>query len=95
MLVTIELPRPLWNLADGRQTMQYEAETVGTALRQLTEQYPALRPHLEDEGGYLRETVEVTLDGADIEARLDLLTPLQDGAVIAIVPVIRGGKGRR
>ncbi len=91
MQVTIELPRPLWKLADGERVLECCGDTVGSALEGLLRQHPALSIHLRDDNGLLREAVEVTLDGADSGAKLGLRTPLHDGAVIAILPVIQGG----
>lgn len=56
-MVEVVLWASLRRLADDRESVEVDAETVKDVLKGLVEQYPALRPHLLDRG------VSVSVDG--------------------------------
>ncbi len=88
MSVTVVLPRPLWTLTGGQTSVQVEDCTAGEVLDALVRRFPALRPHLFDNGN-LRQTVGLYLGEYHLERGLD--TPTPEGSVFTVVPVIAGG----
>lgn len=90
-VVRVRLPEPLRDFVDGAPLVEVEADSVGAALRRLTERSPQLRVRLYADDGSLREFVNVFV-GADEVRELDgLRTRLEDGAELSIIPSIAGG----
>ena len=63
----------------------------GQALKELTDQYPALHPHLFSEEGELRAFVNLFLNDEDIRHLQGQATPLKEGDRLMILPSIAGG----
>lgn len=92
MAVTIIIPTPLRQFADGRTEIEVEqTSTAGDALESLTTKYPGLRRHLYTDQNVLRNFVNVYVGDEDIRHLEGDKTPLADGAIITIVPSIAGG----
>lgn len=90
--VTMLIPIPLRDHADGKDRVELVAATVGDALEKLTARYPHLKRHLFADDGSLRRFVNVYLNDADIRY-LDEgnRARLEEGDEIRIVPSIAGG----
>lgn len=90
--VTVLIPIPLRDQADGKERVELVAATVGDALELLTARHPGLKRHLFDDDGRLRRFVNVYLNDADIRY-LDEgnRARLEEGDEIRIVPSIAGG----
>ncbi|MBA3633537.1 MAG: molybdopterin-synthase adenylyltransferase MoeB [Acidobacteria bacterium] len=91
MAVTIVIPTPLRQFADGNTEIEVEAATAGEALDQLTTQFADLRKHLFNEQDALRNFVNVYVGDEDIRHLDGAATPLKDGETLMIVPSIAGG----
>src|SRR5262245_3501209 len=91
MPVTISIPAPLRQFADGQSQIVVEAKTAGEALDRLTSTYISLRRHLFNEQNKLRNFVNVYLNDEDIRHASGPETPVKDGDTIMIVPSIAGG----
>ena len=91
MAITTRIPSPLRTYTDGVDTMAFEAETVGSALNQLTARAPGIDQRLFKEPGKLNRFVNIYVNDEDIRFLQNLDTPLKDGDVISIVPAIAGG----
>ena len=91
MPVTISIPAPLRQFADGQSQIVVEAKTAGEALERLTSTYISLRRHLFNEQNALRNFVNVYLNDEDIRHVAGTETPVKDGDTIMIVPSIAGG----
>jgi molybdopterin/thiamine biosynthesis adenylyltransferase/rhodanese-related sulfurtransferase/molybdopterin converting factor small subunit len=91
MPVTISIPAPLRQFADGKSQIVVEAKTAGEALERLTSTYISLRRHLFNEQNVLRNFVNVYLNDEDIRHASGPETPVKDGDTIMIVPSIAGG----
>ncbi len=91
MPVTIAIPAPLRQFADGQSQIVVEAKTAGEALERLTSTYISLRRHLFNEQNALRNFVNVYLNDEDIRHASGPETPVKDGDTIMIVPSIAGG----
>lgn len=91
MAVTIVIPTPLRQFAGGKSEIEVEATTAGEALEKLTTEHAELRKHLYNDGGNLRNFVNVYVGAEDIRDLDDLETEVKDGGEILIVPSIAGG----
>lgn len=95
MAVTIRIPTALRKLADGNETVQTEAGTVGDVLGALKSSHPSLAEQLVDESGKVRRFVNLFANDEDIRFLDDLDTTLADGDELSIVPAIAGGRQAR
>ena len=88
---TLRIPTPLRPYAEGVSQIELDAENVEQALKELTDQYPALHPHLFSEKGELRAFVNLFLNDEDIRHLQGQATPLKEGDRLMILPSIAGG----
>lgn len=92
MSVKVLIPTPLRPYAGRRDSVEFEARTVGEALGRLTSQYADLRKHLYTDEGKIRSFVNVYVNDEDIRYLEKERTRIQDGDTISIVPSIAGGR---
>jgi len=92
-MATIRLPTPLRPYADGLKEVDSGADSVLEALRELTQRYPALAPHLLKSDGRLRPYINVFVNDQDIRGLNGEATELQPQDRVMIVPSIAGGSG--
>ena len=93
MGVTIVIPTPLRQFADGKSEVEVNAATAGDALRELTTEHAELRKHLYNEQDKLRNFINVYVGDEDIRHLEGPATSVRDGETIMIVPSIAGGSG--
>ena len=91
MAVTIVIPTPLRQFAGGSSEIEVEAATAGEALEKLTATHGDLKKHLYNDGGNLRNFVNVYVGDEDIRDLDGLNTQVKSGGEILIVPSIAGG----
>ncbi len=91
MPVTITIPTPLRQFADGQSEIQIDARTAGEALDKLTSTHSELRRHLFNDQNALRNFVNVYVNDEDIRHANGPDTPVKEGDTILIVPSIAGG----
>ncbi|HQU82143.1 MAG TPA: molybdopterin-synthase adenylyltransferase MoeB [Pyrinomonadaceae bacterium] len=91
MAVTIVIPTPLRQFAGGQTEIGVEASTAGEALEKLTAQFADLKKHLYNDGGSLRNFINVYVGDEDIRDLDNLETEVKNGDEILIVPSIAGG----
>jgi molybdopterin converting factor small subunit len=91
MAVKMEIPTALRQFAGKQASVEFNAGTVGDALKQLTGTYADLRKHLYTEDGRIRSFVNIYLNDEDIRYLQKENTPTKDGDTISIVPSIAGG----
>jgi sulfur-carrier protein adenylyltransferase/sulfurtransferase len=91
MAVTIVIPTPLRQFAGGKSEIEIEARTAGEALEKLTATHADLKKHLYNDGGNLRNFVNVYVGDEDIRDLDGLETEVKNGGEILIVPSIAGG----
>jgi len=88
----VELKGPLASLT-GEEKLSLELDEgadVLTAIRALCERYPELSPVIFDaETGDPRTSFLILLDGKDVDVLSGLATPLAEGQVLTLVPLIR------
>ena len=90
MPITIHLPTPMRQHADGAASVQVAASNVQTALAALGEKHPALTQRIFD-NGQVRRFVNIYLNNEDIRYLDNLATPVKDGDELAIIPAVAGG----
>ena len=90
-MITIRIPTPLRQYAEGEKEVEVQGGTIGEALSDLADQYPAMKSHLYDEGGSLRPYVNVFLNQEDARHLQGADSPIQAGDRLMIVPSIAGG----
>ncbi|RME92646.1 MAG: MoaD/ThiS family protein [Candidatus Hydrogenedentota bacterium] len=87
----IKIPSQLRPQTDGQDSVQVEGSTVGEAVKNLAEKYPALKDRLFDEKGELRRYINIYLGDEDIRFLDNLETSLEENSELALVPAIAGG----
>lgn len=90
MQAKIKLPTPLRRHAEQAKTVEVNADSVGAALAQLVEAYPAMEGSIYDDAGKLKPFVRVFVGDRDIADLAGTATGLGDGDVISIVPPVAG-----
>jgi molybdopterin converting factor small subunit len=90
-MIAVRIPSALRPYADNQKEIPVEAASVDSALNILTERFPALKPHLYDETGALRQYVNLFVNEQDVRSLQGGATPLQSGDRMMIVPSIAGG----
>ncbi len=91
MPVKVLIPTPLRPFAEKKDSIQFDARTVGEALDQLTGRFAELRKHLFADDGRLRNFVNVYVNDEDVRYLQKDQTPLKEGDIISIIPSIAGG----
>ena len=87
---SFRIPTPLRPYVDGNSQVDVSGETVGSALSDLTTQYPAIRQHLFD-GDELRSFVNIYLNQEDVRYLDGKETSVGERDTLLIVPSIAGG----
>ena len=91
-MTRVRIPPVLRAHADGAREVDAEGGTVGEALNDLVQRYPAMKSHIFEDGG-LQRYVNVYLNNQDIQYLERLETPLADTDTIIILPAMAGGSG--
>jgi molybdopterin converting factor small subunit len=91
MPIIAKVPSALSSHTGGQTAIDVRAQTVGKVLAALEQRYPSLVPLLRDESGALRPRVNIYVNDEHVRFRQGLETPLQDGDVVYVTPVIMGG----
>ena len=87
----LRIPTPLRTYTDGKSEVNVNGSNISDALTDLTTQYPALKPHLFNEGGDLRPFVNLFVGENNIKDLQGVNTPIKDGEKIMLIPSIAGG----
>ncbi len=90
MSITIHIPTPMRQHADGQASVQVVGTNVQTALASLGEKYPALTARIF-ENGQVRRFVNIYLNNEDIRYLDSLASAVKDGDELAIIPAVAGG----
>ncbi len=76
--------------AGGRETVEVDGATVGECLERLVAEHPGMRAALFDDGGRLRNSIEIYLN-LETTYPEELKTPTRDGDEIHIALMLAGG----
>lgn len=88
----LRIPTPLRTYADGQTEVVVQGKTVGDAMNDLTNQYPALRPHLFNGDGQLRPFVNLFLNEDNVRDLQGEETALKEDDRLILIPSIAGGR---
>jgi MoaD family protein len=92
MSLKVVIPTPLRKFTSGVDLVEVEARTVQEVLDSLESKYPGFRAGVCDESGSLKRFINIYINGEDVRFLENLSTRINDGAEVAIVPAISGGK---
>ena len=92
MSLKVVIPTPLRKFTKGAELVELEATTLQEVLDKLDSKYPGFRASVCDETGALKRFINIYINGEDVRFLENLATPVPDGAELAIVPAISGGK---
>lgn len=90
-MTTLRIPTPLRAYTSGKSEVNVTAEKISEALTDLTNQYPAIKPHLFNESGELRPFVNLFIGENNIKDLQGVDTPIKEGDRIMLIPSIAGG----
>lgn len=92
-MITVELPRALAELIDGRTTVTLDepCATAGEALSALARKSAAVADRVVDERGEVRPHVNVFVGEESIRFLQGLETPLTGDSRILIIAAVSGG----
>lgn len=91
MQVTVDLPGALRQYTKNQSQVKVDASTVEDLLLRLDRLFPGLRAFIVDEGKGLRRYVNIFVNELDIRSGEGLLTKLNDGDRVHIIPAVAGG----
>lgn len=84
--ITVRLPPSLEIATDGQSRLRYSATSVDAVLSTLFEQYPGLRPALEQSPGHLNPQIKLYVNQEEITLLQGLNTTLEDGDILTVAP---------
>ena len=87
----LRIPTPLRAYTNGQSDVTVSGANISETLTDLTSQYPALKPHLFNDGGDLRPFVNLFVGENNIKDLQGVDTPVKDGEKIMLIPSIAGG----
>jgi adenylyltransferase/sulfurtransferase len=90
-MTTLRIPTPLRAYTSGKSEVTVTGAKISEALTDLTNQFPAIKPHLFNEGGELRPFVNLFVGENNIKDLQGVDTPIKDGDKIMLIPSIAGG----
>ena len=90
-MTPLRIPTPLRAYTSGKSEVTVTGVKISEALTDLTNQFPAIKPHLFNEGGELRPFVNLFVGENNIKDLQGVDTPIKDGDKIMLIPSIAGG----
>jgi sulfur-carrier protein len=91
MPVNVRVPGPLRRLTSGSSQVEVDGSTVAQVLADLEARYPGFKDRLYDEGGNLRQFINIYVNDSDIRFGGGLETPVTERDDVSIVPAVAGG----
>jgi molybdopterin synthase sulfur carrier subunit len=89
--VTVVIPAPLRTFTDGSGEIEVVAKSVATVIAMIGAQNDGLTARILTPEGDVRPLVNIFVGKDDIRSLDGLDTPLENGAVVTIIPAIAGG----
>ncbi|MCL4269433.1 MAG: MoaD/ThiS family protein [Anaerolineales bacterium] len=87
----LRIPTPLRAYTSGQSEVNVSGASIAEALTDLTAQFPAIKPHLFNEGGDLRPFVNLFVGEKNIRDLQGVDTPINEGDRVMLIPSIAGG----
>jgi adenylyltransferase/sulfurtransferase len=94
-MTILRIPTPLRAYTGGKSEVNVGGAIISEALTDLTSQFPAIKPHLFNEGGELRPFVNLFVGEHNIKDLQGVNTPIKDGDRVMLIPSIAGGSACR
>ena len=91
-MTAVRIPPTLRAEVGGSRQIEAEGATVRELLENLTTRYPALEPHLWEDGE-VAPFVNVYLGGEDVRTLDGLETEVRNGSSLILLPAMAGGTG--
>lgn len=88
---SLRIPSPLRTYTGGQSEVSLTGGTVGELMQDLTNQYPAIQPHLFNGEGKLRPFVNLFLGEDNVKDLKGLETTLTQEDRLLLIPSIAGG----
>jgi molybdopterin synthase sulfur carrier subunit len=90
MAVKVMIPVPLQRLTNGQETVEGEAGTIISLIKDLDQKYNGLAERI-CEGDKVRRFVNIYVNEEDVRFMSNEETEVKDGDEVSIVPAIAGG----
>ncbi len=90
--VTIRIPTPLRTYTGGADEVSVEASNVEQALQALAQRHEGILEQVLNPDEGIRRFVNVYVGDRNVNSLEGLDTPVQQEAVISIVPAVAGGR---
>ncbi len=90
-MTILRIPTPLRTYTSGKSEVAVSGIKISEALTDLTTQFPAIKPHIFNEGNELRPFVNLFVGENNIKDLQGVDTPIKDGEKIMLIPSIAGG----
>ena len=92
MSVSVRIPTILRTYTDGASEVSADGATLAEVIDHLDVNYPGIKGRIVDEQGSIRRFVNVYVGNDDVRFQdaLDTVTP--DGAKVAVIPAVAGGR---
>src|SRR5215510_7196659 len=87
----LRIPTPLRAYTNGQSDITVSGSNISDVLSDLTAQYPALKPHIFNEGGELRPFVNLFVGENNIKDLQGVNTPIKEEDKVMLIPSIAGG----
>ena len=92
MSVKVHIPTPLRPLLNNQDELELEIQgSIQEVLETLAKENVALKKHLFNEKGEIRNFVNIYVNEEDIRYKEGPRTSIKSGDVVSIVPSIAGG----
>jgi adenylyltransferase/sulfurtransferase len=90
-MTLLRIPTPLRPYTNGKNEVSVNGANISEALSDLTTQFPAIKPHIFNEGGELRPFVNIFIGESNIKDLQGMNTPIRNGEKLMLIPSIAGG----
>ena len=94
-MTVLRIPTPLRAYTSGKSEVTVTGVKISEALNDLTNQFPAIKPHIFNEASELRPFVNLFVGENNIKDLQGVDTPIKDGDKIMLIPSIAGGSHHR
>ena len=91
MSVMVRIPTPLRRVTNGQDKVSVEGASVNQIIASLDTEFPGFKGRLCDDGGDLRNFINIFVNGEDVRFLEGLNTSTKSGDEVSIVPAVAGG----
>ena len=90
-MAQIIIPTPLRKFTENQASVATQGDTVLDSIHALTDKHPALKQHILDDQGNIRNFVRIYVGDDDIKSLNNEQTQVKEDTTISIIPAIAGG----